>query len=215
MNRKKKIILNTFLILLCSFFLWSLKGFPLWNKYELRRLEENYLLPKGEILTEVDTRVNGPIYWVGKTEGYAEVFQIRDGIIFPDNQPMLFLYELYEDSTIVILPKPYFGSGELMGAYCVFVYDSTPEATGAILTIGSKEFTGERCADGLIKFAVHHGEDLVNEFPPEMTVTYLDASGQTLSSESTPVSIPVNYYDIYWTRWNIKDSKASTEIPKT
>ena len=107
---RKRLWISAAAILVLGALAWAMTGYPaLTAEGYLRRAEQGFLLPEGEVLTEIDTKANGPHFLAADAGNYVEVFKIPEWGTSKRSENLL-VYEKMGDLTAVVLPSQFYGT---------------------------------------------------------------------------------------------------------
>lgn len=98
------------IVLLCVL-IWVFRGYsPLTDEGYLRRAERAHLLPKGDILTEIETGANGPNFLAADGGEYLELCRLPQNSYYATRSEGFYLYEKQGELTVVSLPSRFYGA---------------------------------------------------------------------------------------------------------
>lgn len=127
---RKKILFPVAIVVLLCALIWALRDYPpLTEEGYLRRAERAHLLPKGDILTEIDTGANGPHFLAADGGKYLELCRLPQNSLLATRSEGFYLYEKRGDLTVVSLPSSFYGV-VLQPGYkrcCMLLFDERPE----------------------------------------------------------------------------------------
>lgn len=129
---RKKIWFPVVVVVLLCVLIWAFRGYPpINNEGYLRRAERAHLLPKGDILTEIDTGSYGPRFLAVDGGEYLELCRLPQDSYYATRSEGFYLYEKQGDLTAVSLPSRFYGvvpkEGQGSVPCALLLFDERPE----------------------------------------------------------------------------------------
>lgn len=199
---RKKILFPVAVIVLLCGLIWALRGYPpLTDEGYLRRAERAHLLPKGDILTEIDTGANGPHFLAADGRKYLELCRLPQNSLLATRSEGFYLYEKRGDLTAVSLPSSFYGV-VLQPGYtrcCMLLFDERPEVQRVDLSfvIDHETYTSqaEREVGGIFlcyyfREQTAYYDDLAWDYLPDVVECYAklyDKNGTLIEETEVPV----------------------------
>lgn len=201
LSLRKRLLISFVAVVILAALIWALMGYPaLTAEGYLRRAERGLLLPEGEILTEIDTKANGPHFLAADAGDYVEVFRIPTWGT-SERFNFLLVYEKMGDLTAVVLPSQFYGY-VLQEGYktcCMLLFDERPEVQRVELSFDIHGYTYTAQADRevggilLCNFQIGESvyyEDLQGWYMPEVTdcsAKLYDKNGVLIEETDVPM----------------------------
>lgn len=208
LSLRKKVLLCAVVIVLLGALVWSFLDYPaLTGEGYLRRAERAHLLPKGDILTEIDTGANGPHFIAADGGKYLELCRLPQSSYLASYEEEVYLYEKKGSLTAVSFPSMFYGV-VLQPGYercCMLLFDERPEVQRVELSFVIDGYTYTSQADrevgGIFLCYYFRGEDLfyddkvwVDYYLPDIqscVAKLYDSDGALIEETEVPVANPI------------------------
>ncbi len=136
LTRPWKTVRNMAVCTLLLYIAWSFAGYPMTSEAAFRRAERANFLDGLNIMTSVDTQMNGPHFTVA--DGGDKIVLWRDEGFWKNTAQNadLMIYDKQGDMTVITLPESIYGNISRGGSKSMaLVFDNVPGATYAELTM--------------------------------------------------------------------------------